>query len=361
MLVKEGKINWDDPVNKYLPDSLKALEKDGEKVTLRHLASHTAGLPKVPGNLQPKDNFDPYADYTVKNLYAYLQQVPLQTIPGEKINYSNTGVALLGQVLENATGKTYQELVRERILKPLQLKSAVFEGVNPNYTRAQGYLESEPVKDWSAKAIAPAGMLDMSAKDLMQFTLAHMGANKTKLYPNMKQVLQVQKIMSNDKGLQGGLSLGWQVQVKDGDKLYWHNGGTGGFRSFTGFIPNKNKAVVILTNSVYDADPVAAYALGFVPELPKLRKAAKLPDNVLKQYTGVYQLAPNFNITILHEGGQLKAQATGQPSIAIYPESETRFFMKVVDAELEFKKENGKVTSLVLHQGGRETPGKKIE
>lgn len=86
MLVQEGKINWDDPVNKYLPDSLASLEKDGKKVTLRHLASHTAGLPKVPSNLQPKDPYDPYADYAAADLYSYLQQVPLQATPGDQIN-----------------------------------------------------------------------------------------------------------------------------------------------------------------------------------------------------------------------------------------------------------------------------------
>ncbi|MFD2513020.1 serine hydrolase [Pontibacter locisalis] len=361
MLISEGKINWDDSVNKYLPDSLKVLEKDGKKVTLRHLASHTAGLPKVPSNLQPKDNYDPYADYTKKDLYAYLQQVPIQTVPGEKINYSNTGVALLGQVLENATGKTYQEMVRERILKPLQLKSALLEGANPSYTRAQGYLDGKPVKDWSFKAVAPAGALDMSAKDLMQYTLAYMGTGRSKLKPHAKQVLRVQKIMSNDKGLQGGLTLGWQIQVKDGDTLYWHNGGTGGFRSFTGFIPGKDRAVVILANSVYDVDQIAAYALGFAPEFPSIRKTVNLPDSILKQYTGVYQLAPNFNITISLQDGQLKAQATNQPAVAIYPASETSFFMKVVDAELEFKKENGKVTSLVLQQNGNSIPGEKVK
>lgn len=270
-------------------------------------------------------------------------------------------MALLGQALSNATGKPYEELVRERILKPMQLKSAVFDGTGSAKERAQGYLEGKPVKDWSAKAIAPAGALDMNAKDLMQYTIAHMGANKTKLYPHMKQTLHPQKLMDNGKGLQGGVALGWQVQVRDGDTIYRHNGGTGGFRTFTGFIPGKNRAVVLLTNSVYDLDPVAAYTLGFLPSLPDIRKAAKLPESVLKQYTGVYQLAPNVNITVLFEEGQLKAQVTGQPAIAIYPESEDRFFMKVVDAELQFKKENGKVTSLVLHQGGREIPGQKVE
>ncbi|MBC5992747.1 serine hydrolase [Pontibacter cellulosilyticus] len=361
MLVKEGVVSWDDPVNKYLPDSLKSLEKEGQKVTLRHLASHTAGFPKVPGNLKPKDNYDPYADYTAKDLYAYLNQVPLQTVPGEKINYSNTGVSLLGQVLENATGKTYQSLLRERVLQPLQLESAVFDGANPSYTRAKGYLDGEPVKDWSAKAVAPAGMLDMSAKDLMRYNLAFIGETKTKLYPHMQEVLQVQKIMSNDKGLQGGLTLGWQIQVKDGDTLYWHNGGTGGFRSFTGLMPGKNKAVVILTNTAYDVDPIAAYALGFSHNMPKLRKTADLTESVLKQYIGVYQLAPNFTITVSFKDGQLKAQATNQPAVTIYPESETRFFMKVTDAELEFKKENGTVNSLVLYQNGNEIEGNKIK
>jgi len=96
--------------------------------------------------------------------------------------------------------------------------------------------------------------------------------------------------------------------------------------------------------------------------LPDERVAIKLAPEVLERYVGVYELAPTFSINVTRRGEQLFAQATGQPEFEIFPESETMFFLKVVDAQLEFKRDAaGKVTGLVLHQGGRQVPGPKVK
>ena len=94
--------------------------------------------------------------------------------------------------------------------------------------------------------------------------------------------------------------------------------------------------------------------------LPAEKKAIKLDPAIYDAYVGEYELAPTFSITITREGDQIFAQATGQPKFEIFPESETKFFLKVVDAQIEFVKgADGKVTNLVLHQGGRDMPGKR--
>ena len=86
-----------------------------------------------------------------------------------------------------------------------------------------------------------------------------------------------------------------------------------------------------------------------------------VPAKVLEQYVGVYQLAPSFNLNITLENGQLMAQASGQGKAPLFASSETRFFYKVVDAQIDFaKNDKGKVTSLTLHQGGRDMPGQRI-
>ncbi|HEV2863431.1 MAG TPA: serine hydrolase [Pyrinomonadaceae bacterium] len=96
--------------------------------------------------------------------------------------------------------------------------------------------------------------------------------------------------------------------------------------------------------------------------LPAERVAIKLAPEVLERYVGVYELAPTFSIAVTRRGEQLFAQATGQSELEISPETETTFFVKVVDAKLEFKKDaGGNVTGLVLHQGGRQVPGKKVK
>ena len=85
-------------------------------------------------------------------------------------------------------------------------------------------------------------------------------------------------------------------------------------------------------------------------------------DEVMQRYVGKYELAPNFILTIRHEPGQLYAQATGQPEFPIFPSSETKFYLKVVEAQVEFfKNDSGEVESLILYQGGREMPAEKLE
>ena len=96
--------------------------------------------------------------------------------------------------------------------------------------------------------------------------------------------------------------------------------------------------------------------------LPSPRKAAAVDPKVYDQYVGDYQLAPGFIITILRRGDKLISQATGQPEVELFPESETRFFLKEVDAQVDFVKDaSGLVTGLVVHQGGQDLPGKKIK
>ena len=91
------------------------------------------------------------------------------------------------------------------------------------------------------------------------------------------------------------------------------------------------------------------------------KKDAEVSEEVLKQYTGKYQLAPNFVLTVTTEGNKIFTQATGQPKFEIYPDSETKFYLKVVEAKIEFVKESSKVTKLILYQNGREMPAAKIE
>ncbi len=94
--------------------------------------------------------------------------------------------------------------------------------------------------------------------------------------------------------------------------------------------------------------------------LPEERQAVKVDPSIYDAYAGEYELAPTFSIAVTREGDQLFAQATGQPKFEIFPASESRFFLKVVDAEVEFVRgADGKVTGLILHQGGRDMPGKR--
>lgn len=94
----------------------------------------------------------------------------------------------------------------------------------------------------------------------------------------------------------------------------------------------------------------------------KTRSEIKIPEGLLSQYVGNYELSPGFIISVTKEGDRIFSQATGQSKVEIFAESETRFFLKVVDAQLEFIKDgSGKISKLILYQGGQKLEGPKIK
>ena len=149
-MVKRGEVRLEDPVSKYLPKSVKALSRGGKEITLLDLASQSSGLPRMPDNFAPADPDNPYADYTVKRMYDFLNGYTLTRDIGEGYEYSNLGFALLGQALSLRAGKGYEALVRERILAPLGMGETGI-GLAPEMKThlAAGHNQMlQPVKNW---------------------------------------------------------------------------------------------------------------------------------------------------------------------------------------------------------------------
>ena len=119
----ETSVKLDDPVKNYLPSGVNVPERNGKQITLLDLATHTSGLPRMPGNFTPRDASNPYADYTVAKLYGFLSGYQLTREIGAKFEYSNLGLGLLGQALTQRAGMDYEALVRDRIAGPLRLES----------------------------------------------------------------------------------------------------------------------------------------------------------------------------------------------------------------------------------------------
>ncbi len=142
----------------------------------------------------------------------------------------------------------------------------------------------------------------------------------------------------------------------------WHNGGTGGFRTFAGFDPQTQTGVVVLTNSNTGADDLGFYLLDHSLPLKSIRRSTSVDEKILKEYVGLYEMTPSFSIAITFANGSLFLQATGQGQFELFSESEKKFFLKVVDAQIEFVRgENGPVEKLLLYQGGAIQPAKKVK
>jgi CubicO group peptidase (beta-lactamase class C family) len=112
-----------DAVAKYLPAGVKVPERGGRSITLQDLSTHTSGLPRLPTNMTPRDAANPYADYSVEQVYQFLSGYQLTRDIGAQCDYSNLGGGLLGHVLARRAGLNYEALVRSRITGPLGMSS----------------------------------------------------------------------------------------------------------------------------------------------------------------------------------------------------------------------------------------------
>ena len=161
------------------------------------------------------------------------------------------------------------------------------------------------------------------------------------------------------------IGLGWLTSSEFGNSLVWHNGQTGGYHSFIGFDRPGGHGVVILANSSKNIDDIGLHLLDArfpLTPAPKVRTEIRINPVLLDAYVGVYELAPSFRLTVTREGDALFGQATGQGKIQLFPETETDFFLKVTDAQITFVKDaSGKVNAIVLHQGGANIPGKRVQ
>jgi len=160
------------------------------------------------------------------------------------------------------------------------------------------------------------------------------------------------------------IGLAWHVFHRFGTDLVWHNGGTGGYRSWIGFAPKTGRGAVVLSNSASEIDDIGLHTVEAkfaLAQAPRDRKEVAVAPAILEAYVGEYRLTPSFSVTVTRDGGALFVQATGQPKFPIYAESEADFFLKAVDAQVTFVKDAGRVTGLVLHQNGQDVPGQRVK
>ena len=363
--VQRGEVALTDPISKYLPANVKVPERGQKKITLQDLAMHVSGLPRLPTNIHWKDELNPYADYTVPELYDFLGSYELTRDIGETYEYSNLAAGLLGHILALRAGTDYESLVRTRITAPLAMKSTSIKLSDAQLKRlATGHDPArERVPNWDLPTLAGAGALRSTANDLLNFLAAHLRQAPSPLAPAIASMLAVKHQTPIPET---EIALGWHVSTTGGSEIVWHNGGTGGYRSFVGFDPKQRIGVVVLANTMTaeGIDDIGRHLLQ--PSLPlwqapKLAKEITVDPAILDRYPGIYELAPNFALTITREGNRLFSQATGQPRTELFAESETKFFLKVVDAQITFQPgDDGRATGLILHQGG-DHPAKRVE
>ena len=361
-MVQHGEVALDDPVAKYLPSTVKMPERGGHAITLVDLATHTSGLPRMPSNFAPKDPGNPYADYSVDQMYQFLSGYQLTRDIGSQFEYSNLGVGLLGNALSHRANTDYETLVKTRICDVLGMNDTRVQ-LSPDMKSrlATGHDSNlKPTENWDLPTFAGAGALRSTANDMLTFLAANIGYTKSSLSRDMAEQLKVRRPAMEP---QTQIALGWMITSKDGHQLIWHNGGTGGYRSYMGFDPDRRLGVVVLSNvsNEIGVDDIGMHLLDSKTALWSASKEATVDPKIYDGYTGRYELSPTFFIDIFRDGSHLFTQATGQSRFEIFPKDDKNFFLKVVNAQVTFETDaQGHATDLILHQGGMDQKAMRI-
>ncbi len=254
-LVAEGSVLLDDPVNDYLPFSIR----DSIRPTFRQLANHTSGLPRMPSNFEdgiPFDPANPYRNYGPDHLEEYLaKQVKLAYQPEERSEYSNLGAGLLAYTLAQMTGLDYQQLLEKYLFSNYGMTASTTRREDVESNLVVGLDQNgKETSSWDFSVMVGAGGILSTTQDLGQFALAQFDDSNGELKLTRMPTFEVNERLA--------VGLGWHiVKPSPGTELYCHNGGTGGYSSSLVLNTDQASGVIILSN-------VSA----FHPQSPKIEQ-----------------------------------------------------------------------------------------
>jgi D-alanyl-D-alanine-carboxypeptidase/D-alanyl-D-alanine-endopeptidase len=365
-MVLRGEVALDDPVAKYLPPGTRVPASGDRQITLVDLATHFSGLPRLPSNLSPRDIANPYVDYTADKLYAFLGAHELRRAPGDRFEYSNLGAGLLGHALTLRAGTDYETLVKTRVLDPLGMTDTRITLTPADRARlAAGHTPGgQAAPTWDLASLQGAGALRSTATDMLRYLTANIAAHTdSSSHRPLAGALRLAHEPRREVGAGADVGLGWiRATTAGGAKMFFHDGGTGGHRSYAAFDPARRVAVIVLSASAADVTDIGRHLLDNTYPLVRERVAVTLSPESLDGLVGEYALTPEFHITITREGPQMYLQATGQARFPAYAESENTLFLRVVEAVVTFSRgPDGRATSLTLHQGGASTPAPRVK
>ena len=350
--VEAKAVSLDTPVAQLLPD-FQIPARNDKPITLGLLAEQFSGLPRLPGNWQPADLGNPYADYGRDRLKAFLADYKLPRDPGASYEYSNLGFGLLGEALAEHARTSYGKLLQRDVLAPLGMRSTSVE-LTPALRAhlVPGHDElGQSAKHWEFGALGGAGALLSNGDDMLRYLRANMGELKTPLAAAMQLARQPRR----DIGGGDQIGLAWMTHHTPHGDVIWHNGETGGYSSFIGFTPDGLRGVVILTNGTSAPQELGFAALLPSAPLPVVHKAIALSTAQLDAHVGSYALAPGLVLEVFRRADQLFVQAVGQDAIPLFASAPDAFFARIAPITIDFERgADGRVDGLMLRQDGHD-------
>lgn len=240
-----GVVDLQEPIEKYLPVFSNLQQGEDDPITLEQLSVHTSGLPREPLNMDGGDD-DRYATYTSSDLKKFLSDYRLNADNHGSYQYSNLGVLVLELAIEEATGRTYEALTDERVIRVLGMSDTFFDIPASKRPRlAAPFRYGQPVGELDVGEFQAMGGLRSTARDMLQFLRAELGLKNTSLRPAFELS---QKSRYADDEIEMG--LGWHIlrRAESGKTIHYHTGGTNGYVSFAGFDRDARVGVVVLNS-----------------------------------------------------------------------------------------------------------------
>jgi CubicO group peptidase (beta-lactamase class C family) len=369
MLVEEGKVALDDSITKYFPNG----PESWKPILIKNLLSHSSGLSEyeTPERTGPKGPFYMRLDYTEDELVKNIEELPIESKPGDRWNYRNTNYVLLGIMIHKLTGKFYADFLQERIFRPWYMNATrlisetdIIPNRSSGYTQNRGKLHNQ---EWVSPTFNSTadGTLYFNVLDLAKWDEALYSTSLLR-QTSLDRIWTVFPLNDGNPN-PAHYGFGWEINAVNGHKVIEHGGAWQGFTCDISRYVDDGLTVVVLTNLAGARPGVIAHAVAALvnpslkPPLPKEHKEITINAKLLDGYTGKYELAPGFILTITRDGDHLNTQATGQGIVPIFPESERDFFVKTFDAQITFVTDSsGRATEIILHQNG-DHHAKRIE
>lgn len=366
-LCERGLMDLDVPINNYLKEDSIDNGLDCEcPLTMRHLLSHHAGL---MGNT---DMIGLWDRKELKNLKSIAQEVKQIKEPGKEFEYCNHCYAISALELEHVVGVDFMSYVNDSILKPLKISENPF-APSPEMMAIPYKLENNKAvsENYIRFDVYPAGDAYLNPASMAKALMLQLNGGKYKGVSVLDKgsITEMQSRQFDDDNY----GLGLFLNSLDAHNTISHGGTLPGFTSYFLVDLNTKNGVYLMSNAGevrQVLEELSTYTVrlmngnGNVALLPSFKKKEmiEISESILQSYVGKYEVAPGVIAGVTKEGGQLFVQISGQPRFDLFPYEETKFSLKVMDAQIEFVKDtDGQVNGLILVQGTNKVPGKRVD
>ncbi len=361
-LIADGKASLDDPLSAHLPAGAQVPTFQGQPILLRHVVTHTSGLPALPSRLQVADPADPYATLTAEALLASLGDVTLDRAPGAQYAYSNFASMLLSYAIAQHAGRPFEDVLREQVFAPLGMEHAYVARRPQGVRVAEGHLPNgETTFAWTiAGDLAGVGGVRATLDDMVHYTRGQLGL--IDMPASTRAALEATQQPVSE---QPPMAMHWMRASFGQRRVLMHEGGTGGFSSLVALDPGAARGVVILSDTALTSlgglGALGAHLLD--PSLPPgaPRRAAVPPRELLDGLVGRWRIGPDLQVEIARQGDTLTLHPAGQPVFELGYDDAGDFYPQQFDALLSPKQGSDGRWRFVWRQGGGAVPATRVD